>query len=469
MTEIREEMSIMFQRLRRFELNGLHGYKNLSIDCGDEAAIILAENGVGKTTLLNVLYALLSGRISRLSGIHFKEAVLYFDNQKISFNREAAFKTSDAKDVSTLLNRRQARDLIEYGVTPAQLYELLRIYADTGRESAQRSAFFQRIYRTSPFDNEDIFSRLERLRSLMYDNVYISDFRKTLVGSMGEIQVLYLPTYRRIEATFDDMSMRRRSPTRLLPQFSDEDQESDQLIYFGLSDVEEKLDRMTRFIQQSMFEAYSRLSGNIFDALLGMRQLEIPLDRSLDIDSVRLMLGRLGKNNTLTERELERALSGSNVSSETYRPLVYFLQQLSTSYEASRPQETAIEEFVSVVNGYFEIAMTDKRLRFDKMKLKVDVWNEAVQKILPFGSLSSGEKQIVSVFSRLILDGDRKYLVMIDEPELSLSIEWQRRFLPDILKAKNCGQLIAITHSPFVFENELDEFARSISVVNSVE
>lgn len=53
----------------------------------------------------------------------------------------------------------------------------------------------------------------------------------------------------------------------------------------------------------------------------------------------------------------------------------------------------------------------------------------------------------------------KKYLVLIDEPELSLSIDWQQKFLPDILKAPSCEQLIAITHSPFTFENELDRYA----------
>ena len=115
-----------------------------------------------------------------------------------------------------------------------------------------------------------------------------------------------------------------------------------------------------------------------------------------------------------------------------------FCQALS-SYEASRPQELALEEFVDVINGYFETASTDKRFRFDKVKLKIDIWHETLERALPFGSLSSGEKQVVSVFSRLILDGNKSHLILIDEPELSLSIEWQRRFLPDILKTKSCA------------------------------
>jgi ABC-type cobalamin/Fe3+-siderophores transport system ATPase subunit len=447
--------------LRGFTLRGLHGYKDLSIDCSDKASIVLAENGVGKTTLLDTLYALLSGRMSRLATLKFKSATLQFDRGEIEFSRDQAFKVADLADHKALLNRKAARDLLEY-VSTEELLELLRTYTEGSRAGIRKNSILQRIYRMSPWDHAEIFMRLERIRASMYDGTYISEFRGKISEAMGGVTVLYLPTYRRIEATFDDMAFTRPSQHRM--ESGEEEADADQLIYFGLGDVEEKLEKMTRFIQQSMFEAYSRLSGNMLDTLLGMRQYELPLERPLDIELVRVMLGRLGKTNSQSDAELEQALRSTDVTSERYRPLTYFLRQLLTSYEASRPQELALEDFVAVINGYFETAHTDKRLRFDKEKLKVDVWHEALKTALPFGSLSSGEKQIVSVFARLILEGQKNHLILIDEPELSLSIEWQRRFLPDILKAKTCSQLLAITHSPFVFENELDRFARSISV-----
>lgn len=450
--------------LRRFTLRGLYGYKDLSVDSRDAASIVLAENGVGKTTLLNTLYALLSGRISRLAALNFESAELEFDGHSLEFIREQAFKTMDPKESTGILNRRQARELMEY-IPGEELLDLLKAYTEGAvRADLRRHPVIQRAYRISPWDYDEIFTRLDRLRASMFNAPYIEEFKRSVAAAMGKTTVLYLPTYRRIEATFDDVALRQSSAHR--SGAPDEDAETDQLIYFGLGDVEDKLAKMTRFIQQSMFEAYSRLSGNMLDVLLGVRQFELPLERPLDLELVRVMLGRLGKSNNLTDVDLERALRSTNVTSERYGPLTYFLRQLLTSYEASRPQELALEDFVNVINGYFETAETDKRLRFDKEKLNVEVWHDALQTSLPFGSLSSGEKQIVSVFSRLILDANKSYLILIDEPELSLSIEWQRRFLPDILNNKSCRQLIAITHSPFVFENELDRCARSIEVVS---
>lgn len=148
-------------------------------------------------------------------------------------------------------------------------------------------------------------------------------------------------------------------------------------------------------------------------------------------------------------------------------PLNYLFQQLINSYQKSKPQEDAIEKFTEVINSYFDISINnEKRMSFDKLKLDVTVKNTKLEdNVIPLSTLSSGEKQIISVFAKLILNYQRKYLILIDEPELSLSIEWQRKFLPDIANTISCHQLLAITHSPFIFENELDIYATDMEVL----
>ncbi|WP_375470149.1 AAA family ATPase [uncultured Nostoc sp.] len=77
--------------------------------------------------------------------------------------------------------------------------------------------------------------------------------------------------------------------------------------------------------------------------------------------------------------------------------------------------------------------------------------------------LSSGEKQIVSLFSHIYLSEITGYFVIIDEPELSLSVPWQKRFLPDIIENSRCNGLVAVTHSPFIFQNNvLDNYTHNL-------
>ena len=98
------------------------------------------------------------------------------------------------------------------------------------------------------------------------------------------------------------------------------------------------------------------------------------------------------------------------------------------------------------------------------MKVKViNVWTETEIRL---NDLSSGEKQVISLFAHLYLS-QKKKIVLIDEPELSLSIEWQKRLLPDVVHSPTCRQLFTITHSPFVFENELDPCAGPLDITRT--
>ncbi|MCY3739672.1 MAG: AAA family ATPase [Candidatus Poribacteria bacterium] len=63
--------------------------------------------------------------------------------------------------------------------------------------------------------------------------------------------------------------------------------------------------------------------------------------------------------------------------------------------------------------------------------------------------LSSGEKQM---FSFLCYNAFRQdTAIFIDEPELSLHIDWQRLLLPTLLDQSTGNQFFIATHSPFIF------------------
>lgn len=136
----------------------------------------------------------------------------------------------------------------------------------------------------------------------------------------------------------------------------------------------------------------------------------------------------------------------------------YFLSRLSKVVDQTKEMEADIENFVEVSNKYLTHSANQKLLRYDSTNMKVKVINIWTESEIRFDNLSSGEKQVISLFSHLYLS-KRKQIVLIDEPELSLSIEWQKRLLPDVVQSPTCRQLLAITHSPFVFENELDPYA----------
>ena len=71
---------------------------------------------------------------------------------------------------------------------------------------------------------------------------------------------------------------------------------------------------------------------------------------------------------------------------------------------------------------------------------------------LPLGSLSSGEQQELVLHYDLLFRVPSNTIVLIDEPELSLHVAWQKTFLPDLLEIVKLSEFDALvaTHSPFI-------------------
>ena len=76
------------------------------------------------------------------------------------------------------------------------------------------------------------------------------------------------------------------------------------------------------------------------------------------------------------------------------------------------------------------------------------------KKRVTLDNLSSGEKQMLSIFAQLYLKDDKNLIILFDEPELSISVEWQRMLIPDMLKSNKIKQLVIATHSPSIFHDD---------------
>ena len=147
---------------------------------------------------------------------------------------------------------------------------------------------------------------------------------------------------------------------------------------------------------------------------------------------------------------------------EADKVIAHFLLKLLEFYAEQQTREKNVRDFVGSCNKY----LTGKQIVWDNNRYRTFIESDgavADEEPLEMKSLSSGEKQIVSLFSHLYLSGQSQFFVIIDEPELSLSVTWQRRFLPDILATGMCTGLVAVTHSPFIWDNDIEPYVRSLS------
>ena len=88
------------------------------------------------------------------------------------------------------------------------------------------------------------------------------------------------------------------------------------------------------------------------------------------------------------------------------------------------------------------IVRTENEIRFSQIG----------ETLVPY-QLSSGEKQMLAILLTVLVEDNQNYVLFMDEPEVSLHVEWQQRLIDLILSLNPNVQIILTTHSPAVVMN----------------
>ena len=89
-----------------------------------------------------------------------------------------------------------------------------------------------------------------------------------------------------------------------------------------------------------------------------------------------------------------------------------------------------------------KIIRTENEIRFTQIG----------ETLVPY-QLSSGEKQILAILLTVLVEDQQNYVLFMDEPEVSLHIDWQQQLIDLILQLNPNVQIILTTHSPAVIMN----------------
>ncbi|MGZ5209203.1 MAG: AAA family ATPase, partial [Sulfuricurvum sp.] len=117
-------------------------------------------------------------------------------------------------------------------------------------------------------------------------------------------------------------------------------------------------------------------------------------------------------------------------------------------------------ELLSKLTAFTEI-LNERRFTFKRIAIsKKDGFKFSADqgKPLELGDLSSGEQQEVVLLYELLFKVKPGTLVLIDEPELSLHVVWQKQFLDDLFKIIELQKISIVisTHSPQIINNHWD-------------
>lgn len=453
------ERDVIMSQISRFEIAKLHGFKNLDLRFTDNTLILVGENGAGKTTVLHLLYYLLSGQWSAIAKYQFESLTLTIGQKKHILRYsdiEESFQRIDRRLLNKLPNsvRHRVITLIEQTEGRLPVPELEMLCDQYG------IPFHYILEEINLFDYPKKGKRSQLIETM-----------DAIQGSLNA-QLLYLPTYRRIEQElnlifkgFDERELTKRRSMLASRRNADTYVE---LVEFGMKDVDsairdtrEELDKFARANLNNLTFSYL---GDVVEEKY--QSVDLQPIRKADPKTIDNILNRiqepvLSLANKQHLRQLIQTVKDGATNNVHSQVICHYFTKLMAFHQDLEKKEAKIVSFCEACNAY----MVDKEFQYDTSNFNFQIVPKSANepnREIELQNLSSGEKQIVSLFSHLYLSGGKKYFVLIDEPELSLSVDWQRKFVLDIRRTDFCSGLIAVTHSPFIYDNELRKYAHGL-------
>lgn len=430
-------------------IKSLWGDKDISIRIRNNILIIVGENGTGKSTILRIIYEFLSCKWSDLSIENFDLIIVEFENQTVSISKQELKRLdslfidySDSLIQELPLSIR--RKLTERStLTSDQLsyYELLEIL-----KNYQGSKFYDIV-------KNKIESKL---------NQNLKNKQHLIQSNLNSI-LLYLPTYRRIEKylvseneEYSIVNKRKYSKNKISSNNSYEISSS------NMSDIDAILLSTINDIYETSNLLSDKLNIEFLRGILSKDYLKSKSLEDIEFNNVNDILTKYS-NTILNEDEIilfkSKIYSSSIFKKDDDRLIVsYLFEKFQERYNILSKKEEELSSVINLINNY----LYNKHIKYDLQNNDYRIYFEDTTKEIQLSSLSSGEKQIVTMLTYIYLGWANKILILIDEPELSLSMEWQERFLPDIINGKNLAGLIAVTHSPYIFNNSLAKYVQSV-------
>lgn len=116
---------------------------------------------------------------------------------------------------------------------------------------------------------------------------------------------------------------------------------------------------------------------------------------------------------------------------------------------ARRAQELSLpkKKFQDMIDRLF--ADTGKQLIRSSNEI---MFTQIGEQLTPY-QLSSGEKQMLVILLTVLIEDNQHYVLFMDEPEVSLHVDWQQRLIDMIADLNPNVQIVLTTHSPAVIMN----------------
>jgi len=436
-------------KIKEIEIRSLFGYfhHKIPLRMKERITIIHGPNGVGKTTILRLVNDLFASRFYSLFAIPFDSIIIHFDpkgNLTVTRTKPAGAEATPKLTLTYRIGSKRT----EHKVTLISEVEARKRFPLSMIER-----IIENLERIGPSEwRDEITGKSLSLGDVLvhYGHLLPSDFRSGITPVPEEITNLLkgvhialvetqrLFTEPRVEDASYTYHRRSEGPTQRMT-------------------VEQYSEDMIQRIQNYQREA--GVLGASLDSTYPHRILRADLPDEATEQSIRKLYSmqseyrdRLMKAGVIAA-ETPVSLPAGGLTENERKVLWIYLDDVEHKLKVFDPLLRRVELFKDIVNSRFSY----KKFGVDREKGFIFKSNYS-DSVVPPRALSSGEQHEIVLTYQLLFKAQAGSLIFIDEPELSLHVTWQRKFLEDIGRISELADLdfLVATHSPSIINNRRD-------------
>ena len=272
----------------------------------------------------------------------------------------------------------------------------------------------------------------------------LNEISRQIIGVMKSS--LFFPTFRRIESDFTSLS-KYSSPYKDVIRDSTRTSRA-------LGELQEALSNLSTVLSVEEHKFINSISTHDIVRLLTQKYIDV----SGEINDLHTALTK-----EITEKIQAHSNGGKEPETQKSQDTTPVLDNIQDSVEQVTQTRNNLLKPFAILKG-----LTQEILKYESISITEEIISsEGIEGItlgrgtdgIIFGAvkdaaissdkLSSGEKQMLSFLCYNLFSKDTA--IFIDEPELSLHIDWQRLLLPTLLDQSTGNQFFIATHSPFIF------------------
>ena len=439
-------------KIKSFKGKGIRGYMDFDITFNEGVSFLIGINGSGKTTVLKLISGLITPSFIDLFQIEFREIEIIVENR--TNNTNVRIKCVKNRDQLTLSYDKE-KTVIPI-LTKNYRAELLPEYVfDRFRNDMMR------------FEEDQVVKKIKELKTPLFLGLN----RRT-------IEHLNNPDIDRFQVG------RRR--TSNMDMFLDSD-------YFdrALNDIQELFNNAILNNTQSQYQLHNRFRIKVFGESFTISEVptnnNAPIDYSLELkklekreqdynnamellglsdiekkskdffDKIKASLSTLKNTSSLDSNNkininYYNALMNWMMNSEQLNRTDRIIKYANEYSESIQKLKEPFTRFVEAVNVFFSEGGKQIKVE-DSGEIKILIQNNK-KKTNSIYELSSGEKQLIIILAHVAfykkINQQSAPIFIIDEPELSLHISWQEKFVDALLQANPDTQFILATHAPSI-------------------